>query len=157
MRISTTKITGAVRSITVELGRDPKDFALLAFGGAGGIVAVDVARELGMTKVIIPPGQGAFSAVGMLMADVQHDTSRTSLTGLADVQADTVAKFWAEMADESAAVLAGQGFAPERQVYTYSVDARYSGQEHTVTVPVPRGPARLTRPGVASAKPGRLE
>ena len=71
VRISTTKITGAVRSITVELGRDPKDFALLAFGGAGGIVAVDVARELGMTKVIIPPGQGAFSAVGMLMADVQ--------------------------------------------------------------------------------------
>ena len=137
VRISTTKITGAVRSITVELGRDPKDFALLAFGGAGGIVAVDVARELGMTKVIIPPGQGAFSAVGMLMADVQHDTSRTSLTGLADVQADTVAKFWAEMADESAAVLAEQGFAPERQVYTYSVDARYSGQEHTVTVPVP--------------------
>ena len=76
VRISTTKITGAVRSITVELGRDPKDFALLAFGGAGGIVAVDVARELGMSKVIIPPGQGAFSAVGMLMADVQHDTSR---------------------------------------------------------------------------------
>ena len=112
VRISTTKITGAVRSITVELGRDPKDFALLAFGGAGGIVAVDVARELGMTKVIIPPGQGAFSAVGMLMADVQHDTSRTSLTGLADVHADTVAKFWAEMADESAAVLAEQGFAP---------------------------------------------
>ena len=146
VRISTTKITGAVRSITVELGRDPKDFALLAFGGAGGIVAVDVARELGMTKVIIPPGQGAFSAVGMLMADVQHDTSRTSLTGLADVHADTVAKFWAEMADESAAVLAEQGFAPERQVSSYSVDARYSGQEHTVTVPVP---AEVSRPGSA--------
>jgi len=137
VRISTTKITGAVRSITVELGRDPKDFALLAFGGAGGIVAVDVARELGMTKVIIPPGQGAFSAVGMLMADVQHDTSRTSLTSLVELDADTVAKFWAEMVDESAAVLAGQGFTAEHQVFSYGVDARYSGQEHTVTVPVP--------------------
>ena len=58
VRISTTKITGAVRSITVELGRDPKDFALLAFGGAGGIVAVDVARELGMTQGDHPPGPG---------------------------------------------------------------------------------------------------
>jgi N-methylhydantoinase A len=59
------------------------------------------------------------------------------LTALTDVQADTVAKFWAEMADEAGAVLAEQGFAPERQVFSYSVDARYSGQEHTVTVPVP--------------------
>jgi N-methylhydantoinase A len=139
VRISTTKITGAVRSITVELGRDPKDFALLAFGGAGGIVAVDVARELGMSKVIIPPGQGAFSAVGMLMADVQHDTSRTALSSLAELEAATVAKFWSEMADEASAVLAGQGFEPGRQVFTYAVDARYSGQEHTVTVPVPAG------------------
>ena len=138
VRISTTKITGAVRSITVELGRDPKDFALLAFGGAGGIVAVDVARELGMTKVIIPPGQGAFSAVGMLMADVQHDTSRTSLTALRELEAGAVTQFWADMAEEASAVLAGQGFPPDRHVFTYGVDARYTGQEHTVTVPVPQ-------------------
>ena len=137
VRISTTKITGAVRSITVELGRDPKDFALLAFGGAGGIVAVDVARDLGMSKVIIPPGQGAFSAVGMLMADVQHDTSRTALSGLDELEATTAAKLWGEMADEAAAVLGAQGFAPDQQVFTHAVDARYAGQEHTVTVPVP--------------------
>lgn len=139
VRISTAKITGAVRSITIELGRDPKDFALLAFGGAGGIVAVDVARELGMRKVIIPPGQGAFSAVGMLMADVQHDTSRTSLTALGDLDPETVGGLWEQMATEAAAVLARQGFSSDQQVFTYGVDARYSGQEHTVTVPVPAG------------------
>src|ERR1017187_2955906 len=66
IRISTTKIMGAVRAITVELGLDPKDFALLAFGGGGGLVAVDVARELGIPTVIIPPGQGALLDLGML-------------------------------------------------------------------------------------------
>jgi N-methylhydantoinase A len=65
--IATTKITGAVRSITVEVGRDPKGFALLSFGGGGGLAAADVAHELGIPTVIVPPGPGAFSALGMLM------------------------------------------------------------------------------------------
>ncbi len=82
VRISVTKIMGAVRAITVELGRDPKDFALLSFGGGGGLVAVDTARELGIPSIVIPPGQGAFSALGMLMADVQHDFARTLVTAL---------------------------------------------------------------------------
>src|SRR5699024_8826268 len=64
IQIATTKIMGAVRAITIELGHDPKDFSLLAFGGGGGLIAVDVARELGVPEVIIPPGQGAFSALG---------------------------------------------------------------------------------------------
>ena len=85
VRISTTKIIGAVRAITVEVGRDPKDFALLSFGGGGGLVAVDIARELSIPTVIVPPGQGAFSAFGMLMADVQHDFSRTAVTPLAEL------------------------------------------------------------------------
>lgn len=137
VRISTTKITGAVRSITVELGRDPKDFALLAFGGAGGIVAVDVAQELGMSKVIIPPGQGAFSALGMLMADVQYDTSRTAIMPLAEVGTDFVSSVFAGMADEANDALQKQGFEPGRRVIRHAVDVRYTGQEHSVTVSVP--------------------
>ena len=64
---------------------DPKDFALLSFGGGGGLVAVDVARELSIPTVIVPPGQGAFSAFGMLFADVQHDFAQTSVMPLADL------------------------------------------------------------------------
>ena len=79
IRISVSKIMGAVRAITVELGRDPKDFALLSFGGGGGLVGVDVAKELGIPTVIIPPGQGAFCAFGMLMANVQNDAARTNV------------------------------------------------------------------------------
>lgn len=136
VRISTTKITGAVRAITVEVGRDPKDFALLSFGGGGGLVAVDVARDLAIPTVIVPPGQGAFSAFGMLLADVQHDFSRTSVTPLADIDADVLEAAYAEMAAEARRVLSEEGFAEDTQVLTRSVDVRYAGQEHAVTVVV---------------------
>jgi N-methylhydantoinase A len=139
VRISTTKITGAVRAITVEVGRDPKDFALLSFGGGGGLVAVDVARELSIPTVIVPPGQGAFSAFGMLLADVQHDFSRTTVTPLADVDAAGLEASFAEMAAEAVKVLAEEGFTDDAQQLARAVDVRYAGQEHTVTVAVPDG------------------
>ncbi|TNC25507.1 hydantoinase/oxoprolinase family protein [Amycolatopsis alkalitolerans] len=132
VRISSTKIMGAVRAITVEVGRDPKDFALLSFGGGGGLVAVDVAAELGIPTVIVPPGQGAFSAFGMLMADVQHDYSRTLVSPLADLDAAEVEAAYREMAREAAKTLAAEGFAA---TMSRSLDVRYAGQEHSVTVP----------------------
>jgi N-methylhydantoinase A len=130
---------GAVRAITVEVGRDPKDFALLSFGGGGGLVAVDVAHELGIPTVIVPPGQGAFSALGMLMADVQHDFSRTAVTPLAGVDQATLDAAYGPMTVEAQTVLAVEGFTPDLQVLTRSMDVRYSGQEHSVTVPIPDG------------------
>ena len=139
IRISTTKIVGAVRAITVELGRDPKDFALLSFGGGGGLVAIDVARELGIATVIVPPGQGAFSALGMLMADVQHDFARTSVVSLSDVDADFFLDAFSSMEEESAAVLTTEGFDSEKQRVHRTVDVRYAGQEHSATVPFPDG------------------
>ena len=137
VQISTTKIVGAVRAITVELGRDPKDFALLAFGGAGGIVGVDVARDLGMGTVIIPPGQGAFSALGMLMTDVQRDFSRTSVMPLAALDTVQLEAAFAEMSKEAAQVLEEEGFPPSRQVLSRAVDLRYTGQEHSVSIDLP--------------------
>ncbi len=137
LRISTTKIMGAVRAITVELGRDPKDFALLSFGGGGGLVAVDVARELGIPTVVVPPGQGAFSAFGMLMADVQHDLARTSVTSLAELDLAAVDAAYKEMQSEAQALLTEEGFGAERQHMVRTVDARYAGQEHSVTVAFP--------------------
>ena len=134
VRISSTKIMGAVRTITVELGRDPKDFSLLSFGGAGGLVAVDVANELGIPKVIVPPGQGTFSALGMLMADVQHDLARTSVLPLARVDVKVMQSSFAEMQDEATKLLDSDGFGPSQMVFARTVDVRYSGQEHSVTV-----------------------
>lgn len=137
VQISNTKIMGAVRAITIELGHDPKDFALLSFGGGGGLVAVDVARELGIPEVIVPPGQGAFSALGMLMADVQHDYSRTSLQALDDLDAAAADALYAGMEAEARETLRAEGFTDDRMVFHRVVAVRYSGQEHSVTVDYP--------------------
>lgn len=141
LRIANTKIMGAVRAITVELGHDPQDFALLSFGGAGGLVAVDVARELGVPEVIVPPGQGAFSALGMMMADVQHDLSRTSVTALSELDPATVDAAYAGMEEEAHGLLESEGFDPDSRRFERTVDARYAGQEHSVGVPFPTGDA----------------
>jgi N-methylhydantoinase A len=137
VRISVTKIMGAVRAITVELGRDPKDFVLLSFGGGGGLVGVDVARELGIPAIVIPPGQGAFSALGMLMADVQRDFARTSVTPLEGIDLEAVEASYQEMEREAAELLAEEGFADTDRQMARTVDVRYAGQEHSVTVGFP--------------------
>ncbi|RKQ85735.1 N-methylhydantoinase A [Mycolicibacterium mucogenicum 261Sha1.1M5] len=137
VQISNTKIVGAVRAITIELGHDPKDFALLSFGGGGGLVAVDVARELGVPEVIVPPGQGAFSALGMLMADVQHDYSRTTIQALDELDATAADALYADMEAEAAEALELEGFGAERRAFSRVVAVRYSGQEHSVTVDYP--------------------
>lgn len=136
IRISTTKIVGAVRSITVELGHNPAESSLLSFGGGGGLVAVEVARELSIPHVVVPPGPGAFSAFGMLMADVQHDFSRTRITGIDSVDTVTMAKDFETMEAEGAKVLHSEGFSAEEQLFSRFVDLRYVGQEHSVTLQV---------------------
>jgi len=137
VRISDTKIMGAVRAITVDLGRDPKDFVLLSLGGAGGLVAVEVARDLGIPTVIVPPGQGAFCAFGMLMADVQHDFARTNVMPLAQMSPETAEASYREMEDEARARLMEESFGEDRQTLVRTMDVRYTGQEHSVTLSFP--------------------
>lgn len=137
IRISSTKIMGAVRAITVEVGRDPKDFALLAFGGGGGLAAVDVAVELGIPTVIVPPGQGTFSAFGMLMADVQHDFARTVVSPLAGLDTTMVEATYATMEKQANEAFDAEGVAAERRSIVRTLDVRYQGQEHSVTVGFP--------------------
>ncbi|RII42812.1 hydantoinase/oxoprolinase family protein [Galactobacter valiniphilus] len=134
VNISNAKITGAVRAITIELGHDPQDFAMLSFGGGGGLVAVDVARELGVPEVIVPPGQGAFSALGMLMADVQHDLSRTLVRPLAELDLEVAEQLYADMEREASALLSAEGFSADAQLFQRGVEVRFLGQEHSVSV-----------------------
>jgi len=136
IRISTIKIVGAVRAITVELGHTPADFSLLSFGGGGGLVGVDVARELNIPTVIMPPGPGAFSAFGMLMASVQHDFSRTRITILDSADLVAINSDIEDMRKQAKAALDKEGFSAAQQHFTQFMDLRYSGQEHSVTLPV---------------------
>jgi N-methylhydantoinase A len=136
LRIATTKIVGAVRSITVDIGYKPNDFALLTYGGGGGLVAIDVAHELSIPRVIVPPGPGAFSALGMLMADVQHDYSRTQVSPLDGIDLEHLEAKFREMEEEGAAALDNEGFAADDRSFQRFIDVRYLGQEHAVSVPV---------------------
>ncbi len=136
IRIAVTKIVGAVRSITVDVGHKPSDFALFTFGGGGGLVAVDVARELFIPRVIVPPGPGAFSALGMLMTDVQHDFSRTQVSQLEKIDLAALQRLFTDMEAEGAGALQSEGFAPDKRQFLRFVDVRYLGQEHSVSVPV---------------------
>lgn len=137
VQISNIKIMGAVRAITVDLGRDPRHFTLLSLGGAGGLVAVDVARELDIPSVVVPPGQGAFCAFGMLMADVQHDFARTRVMRLDDLTREGADTAYQDMEQEGALLLESEGFTADRQGMSRTLDVRYVGQEHSVKLAFP--------------------
>jgi N-methylhydantoinase A len=129
-----------VRGVTVERGVDPRDCALVAYGGAGPLHAVAVARELSIPRVIVPPLPGHFCAVGLLVADERHDYVRTWLAPLATVAPDALDAAFAAMTAEAAAVLAREAVRPERRVYRRSLDLRYRGQAHTLAVTLDDGP-----------------
>lgn len=140
IRIVTTKITGAVREITVEQGHAPADFALLAYGGGGGLVACAVARELGIPRVIVPPGPGAFSALGMLFTDVVHDLGQTRVSELGATSPGDLAAIFERLEQRAREALEEDGFTAGDSELRRSANLRYAGQEHTVETPVPPGP-----------------
>jgi len=126
------KMALAVRSITTERGLDPREYALVAYGGGGPLHAVAIARELGIPRVVIPPAPSTFSAWGMLATDLRHDMVRTMLEPLERTDAAWADARYAEMQREIEAILPGVG-AP---VLHRAADLRYLGQEHAVTVTV---------------------
>jgi len=130
------KTVGAIRQITVERGHDPRQFSLLAFGGAGPLVAPMLAREMGIGEVIVPFAPSGFSAWGMLSADVVEDVSRTLMVVLDDDSVAALADEFAELEAEATASLAAQGVAGSRAVLERAIEVRYLGQEHTLTVAV---------------------
>ncbi len=140
MRIVTAKITGAVREITVEQGHAPADFTLLAYGGGGGLVACAVARDLGIPRVIVPPGPGAFSAFGMLLTDVVHDFGQTRVSELSSTGPDELSVIFEQLEERAREALDHDGFASGDSELRRSADLRFAGQEHTVETPVPPGP-----------------
>jgi N-methylhydantoinase A len=130
------KMAQAIRTLTVEKGIEPRDFSLVAFGGAGAMHAVFLARELGIAEVIVPPFPGAFSAWGMLETEIRKDFSRTYYAQLADLDRADLAATLAEMEAEAAASLAEEGIGGGTGRVLHAVDVRYVGQEYTLTIPL---------------------
>ena len=117
-------------------GIDPRDFALLPFGGAGPLHAADVADELGMRTVVVPPLPGNFSALGLLIADVRRDFVLTRVSQTSQTALSEIATVLGELRHNAAAELAADGFVAERQRFSPSLDMRYLGQSFELTVAV---------------------
>lgn len=133
LSIAEVKMSEAIKRITVQRGQDPRDFTLFAYGGGGPLHGVELARELGIPMVVIPPEAGNFSAIGMLLADIRRDAGRTFLRPLNDEMVQTVEVELADMEREMARSLAAD-FGDIPMVFERSAEMRYVGQYHTVRV-----------------------
>ncbi|MBV8322092.1 MAG: hydantoinase/oxoprolinase family protein [Hyphomicrobiales bacterium] len=132
VEIAIAKMSLAVREVSVAKGYDPRDFALVASGGAGPLHVVAIARELYIPKVVVPLFPSHFSALGMLLADERHDFIRTFYCDLATVDFAALLKIHHEMVAQASATLRHAALA-QRQIH---LDLRYVGQEFTLQVPV---------------------
>jgi N-methylhydantoinase A len=130
----TTVMMRAVKSVTTFRGRDPRDFAMVAFGGNGGIHSVRLARSLGVTTVIVPPGAGVLSALGLLCADHESSASAAVLQPLEGADAPRLSALAGDLAARAAADLSRQ---VEDVEVSFHVDLRYRGQAFELTVPLP--------------------
>ena len=130
------RMARAVRAVTVERGRDPREFSLIAFGGNGPLFAAEMAAGLGIGTVIVPPAPGVFSAVGLLEADLEHHSVRTFMRPLHPASLAAVDSAFHAMEGEARDVLGGAAVGGRLELSRF-VDLRYTGQSYELTIPVP--------------------
>ena len=137
LRIAATAMSYAVKGVTTERGFDAGEFTLFAYGGAGPLHAVQVAREIGIRKVIVPMAPGVFSSFGMLFSDLRYDFVRTSLMRLDEAPFERIEKVYRELEAQGRKAIAGTSVKPQEIEVRRAADMRYVGQEHPVTVDLP--------------------
>jgi len=135
-QIANVSMARAIRSVTVERGRDPRDMTIIAFGGGGPLHAVDVARILGVKRVIAPILSGVFSAAGMLTADVEHNFVRAAQHKLSAIDVEWLSAKLDELEAEGRAMLAEEGYADDGIELKFAADLRYVGQSSELTIPL---------------------
>lgn len=141
--VANANMADAVRLVSIRRGYDPRDFALLAFGGAGALHGVDVARELGIPAVIVPPNPGVTSAMGCLLVDIQHDLAQM-FTGLVDgTDEDAVEEAFVALEAEASTRLRHEGVTDENALLQRKVSMRYHGQWRSLQVSMSSGPGSM--------------
>ena len=136
----------ALRQVSTERGRDPREFTLVAFGGAGPIHAAGLASELAIRRVVIPPLPGLFSAMGLLFSGIEHHAVRSCLLSRQELSADALEAVQAELRRDLLHTFAGEGHTEDEVALRYSADVRFRGQTSEINVPVASGswgPAEL--------------
>lgn len=134
LRIANANMINALKLISVNKGHDPRDFTMVVIGGGGAMHGADLARELLISEVIVPPHAGVFSAYGMLMSDIRRDYIRTNVLTLLDEQKATIQSTFLEMENEAIENFKLDGYKLNDIKFTYYTDLRYEGQEHYVKV-----------------------
>jgi N-methylhydantoinase A len=138
--IAASNMIRAIKSVSTERGRDPREFALFAFGGNGPVFACGMAAALGMKRIVVPPSAGLFSSFGLLYADVEHHYSRTFRRLLRKADAQEIARAWDALAKQALDQLAASGFTGERARLRRTAALHYHGQSYELTVPLADGP-----------------
>ncbi len=136
LRIALSVMTEAVKDIAAEKGDDPREFSLLCYGGGGPIFGSFLMDELEIPSAVIPVAPANFSAWGMLMVDVRHDFASTLMRKLDVVGTDELNSSFDELVKKGMDTLTSEGVASQDRKVFKSLDMRYAGQEHTVSVPV---------------------
>jgi N-methylhydantoinase A len=135
-RIANANMIETIRLVSVARGHDPRDFALLAFGGAGGLHACDLAGDLGIDTVLVPEHQGVLSALGLLVSDVTVDLVRSRLHSLGESAVAVVAAILSELGSEAKAEFARYGVSAGELSIEASLDLRYVGQASELNLPL---------------------
>ncbi len=144
LKVANANMSDAVRLISISRGYDPRDFALVAFGGAGALHGVDVARELAIPVVIVPPNPGVTSALGCLLVDVQHDFSQSCMVGAEEADSAAIEAQFAALEAQALARLTHEGVAEQDIVLQRSIDMMYRGQWRSLAVNAPRPIGAIT-------------
>ena len=134
--IANSNMVRAIKTVSVERGRDPAAFIMMAFGGAGPIHAAGVAEALGIRRILVPPAPGLFSAFGLLRAEVEHHTTRTVLTETTKPDLGVLQSVVDKMADGLKQLILAEGFSPDSIQYSALADIRYLGQSSELMVPL---------------------
>jgi N-methylhydantoinase A len=138
--IATSNMIRAIKAVSTERGRDPRDFALFAFGGNGPLFAAAMALALGIGRVVVSPAAGFFSSFGFLYADLEHHYSRTLRRLLRGANLAEISAAWDALTREAQAELGAEGFIGPRARVKRSAALHYKGQTYELVVPVPDGP-----------------
>jgi N-methylhydantoinase A len=135
-RVADSMMARALRAVSTERGRDPRDFAIMAFGGNGPVHAATLARLLEVKRILVPPVPGLFSALGMLFPDVEHHYVRTLKQPLSMLDEAALESAFRGLEAEGGAMLASEGFGAEQHRFERLIDLRYSGANSELTLPL---------------------
>jgi len=149
IRLANVHMTGAIRMVSLSKGHDPRDFVLFAFGGAGPLHAVALAREIGIPEVLVPARPGLTNALGCLVADLRQDLVNTLNRGLDDIPESEIAAILAAQRERGLATVLAERGEVEEAVVLHSAEMQFRGQTHLIRVALPR--AEMPRAEVQAA------